>query len=148
MMKVLRSILLLLLTFAVLVSSTGMTLGMHLCAGEVNNFTLSGHSEPCPMEQKKETPPPCHSKGGQTAPMETPADDCCEDQTVHIQKVELLGSSGKTISAKLEFSFVALAVMARLFLFDLFSSKPAPFAEYSPPALTRNIPVLLQSFLI
>jgi hypothetical protein len=147
-MKLLRHILLLLLTFAVLVSSTGLSVGMHLCAGEISNFNLFGQSQPCPMEEQKEKLPPCHHMGGEAIPLESSASDCCEDQTLSVDKVDLLTSSSKALAATPDVALVAVVAVVWSYLFGLHQPFFSPISEYSPPSLARNIPVLVQSFLL
>lgn len=147
-MKLLRPILLLLLTFAVLVSSTGLSVGMHLCAGEISNFNLFGQSQPCPMEEQKEKLPPCHHKEGEAIPGENSAADCCEDETLNIDRVDLLTPSGKALVAAPDVALVAMVAVVWSHLLGLHQPVFTPKSDYSPPSLARNIPVLVQSFLI
>lgn len=69
-MKRLRSTLSIGFALLVLVSSSSFSIGLHLCAGEVQNIALFGKADGC---QKEKQLPPCHRH-------ETPA--CCQDQTV------------------------------------------------------------------
>jgi hypothetical protein len=147
-MKVLRPILLLLLTFTVLVSSTGMTVGMHLCAGEISHLNLFGTSEPCPMEQPRQKLPPCHHPEGEALPMESAA-GCCEDQILSVDQVDLLKPAGQSLAhAAPDLAFVAVVAAVWSYLFGLQQPVLLPVPVYAPPALARNIPVLVQSFLI
>ena len=147
-MKVLRSVLLLLLTLAVVVSSTGLTVGMHLCAGEINGFTLFGQAQHCPMEQQQQKLPACHHKNGEANPLEKSIAGCCEDQTLSVDKVDFLTSSGKALAASPDVSFVAVVAVVWSYLLGLPQPAFTPVSDYSPPTLARNIPVLVQSFLL
>jgi hypothetical protein len=148
-MKVLRSVMLLMLTFTVLVSSTGMTVGMHLCAGEISSLHIFGLWESCTMEQKQETLPPCHHQDEETLPLSDSLADCCEDQTLQVDQIDLLTSSGKNLAANApEIPFLTIVAHVWSYLFGLQQPALPPVPAYSPPALARNIPVLVQSFLL
>jgi hypothetical protein len=141
--------LLLLLTFAVVVSSTGLTLGMHLCAGEISHFALFGQSRPCPMDEPQEKLPPCHREDGEALPLEDAATACCENQTLTVDQVDLLKPFGKSLApAAPELTFVAVVAAVWSYLFGIQQPVIPHVPDYSPPALARNIPVLVQSFLI
>jgi hypothetical protein len=146
-MKLLRHLLLLLLTVAVLVSATGVTVGMHLCAGEINNFTLFGQAQPCPMEQKQEKLPPCHH--GDAAPTEESADGCCENQTVTVDRVDVAVEGKTAASAKMqEVKLLAVVQVALAHLLAIDKTGNFSPLSYSSPLIVRNIPVLVQSFLL
>lgn len=59
-MKRYRRILLLTLTLLLLVSSTGISVGLHVCGGEIRDLSFFGQEPSCPMEEKQEALPPCH----------------------------------------------------------------------------------------
>jgi hypothetical protein len=69
-MKVLRSISAVVLAILVLISSTSLMVGMHLCMGEVQNIAFFSKADGCVEEQSQ---PACHRHS--TAP-------CCDDETV------------------------------------------------------------------
>ena len=69
-MKAVRSISAIVLATLVLVSSTSLMIGLHLCMGEVRNIAVFSEAEGCEKEQNI---PPCHRHSS------TP---CCDDETV------------------------------------------------------------------
>ena len=69
-MKAFRSIAVILLALLVLVSSTSVMVGMHLCMGEVENISFFAKADGC---EKEKSLPPCHRD---TVP------PCCDDETI------------------------------------------------------------------
>lgn len=69
-MKASRSISAVILGLLVLVSSTSIMVGMHLCMGEIRNVALFAKAGGCEKEQRL---PPCHRHTNA---------QCCEDETV------------------------------------------------------------------
>ena len=69
-MKFLKTISIFTMAFLVLVSSSSFLVGIHWCAGEIQNMALLSKAEGCGMEKNL---PPCHKHV---------AAPCCEDQTI------------------------------------------------------------------
>ena len=143
-MKLYRQILLLTLTLLVLVSSTGMAVGMHICGGELRDITFFGAEAECPMEKEKEVIPPCH------APKQA-ADDkaCCEDHQVIVERLDVAAKHKDISVTKLQDLKLIAAVKAVVLQWFAPETdiKPA-YALYESPPLDRDIPVLVQSFLL
>ncbi|WP_299759133.1 hypothetical protein [uncultured Pontibacter sp.] len=145
-MNLYRQIILLTLTLLVLVSSTGMAVGMHICGGELRDITFFGAEADCLMDMDKpqENVPACH------APQQAAEDDaCCEDHQVIMERLDV-EAKHKTLSlTKLQdvrFTAVVKAVILQLFAPEA-DLKPQ-YALYESPPLARDIPVLVQSFLL
>ena len=79
-MKLFRSISVVLFAILVLVSSSSVMVGMHICKGDVKNIALFEKAESC---QKEKALPPCHKHM-------KPA--CCEDETVYHEGTDFKGS--------------------------------------------------------
>lgn len=143
-MKLYRQIILLTLTLLVLVSSTGMAVGMHICGGELRDVTFFGAEAECPMEKQKETVPACH------APKKAAEDKaCCEDHQVIVERLDVAAKHKILSLNKLQDIKLIAAVKAVILQFytsdtDLKST----FELYESPPLARDIPVLVQSFLL
>ncbi|MER2996704.1 HYC_CC_PP family protein [Pontibacter populi] len=142
-MKLYRQIVLLALTLLVFVSSTGISVGMHLCAGELQDIALFGSEADCPMEEQKDKQPACHK---------VPATDeaeCCDDHTLVFEHDDAASDSKSLILTKtLDLKFVA-AFKAVILQFFALEADPKPaYAFYEAPPLARDIPVLVQSFLL
>jgi hypothetical protein len=143
-MKLYRQIILLTLTLLVLVSSTGMAVGLHICGGELRDITFFGAEADCPMEKQKEELPPCHAPK-----QDADQDNCCENHQVIAERPDVAAKHKVLSLSKLQDIKLLAAVKAVVFHFfapevDL---KPA-YALYESPPLARDIPVLVQSFLI
>jgi hypothetical protein len=144
-MKLIRQLILLVLTFLVLVSSTGISVGMHLCGGELEDLSFFGNEVDCPMEQQKEKLPSCHKVPDSDAD----AKDCCHDHTLVFDHADATSDSKALLLSKaLDLKFVAAfkVVILQLFAPEL-DLKPR-YALYESPPLARDIPVLVQSFLL
>ncbi|WP_299826552.1 hypothetical protein [uncultured Pontibacter sp.] len=143
-MKLYRRIILLTLTLLVLVSSTGMAVGMHICDGELRDITFFGAEADCPMEKEKEVIPPCH------APKQD-ADDkaCCEDHQVIVERQDVAAKHKVLSLSKLQDLQLMAVVKAVVFQFYTSDKDLKPtYALYESPPLARDIPVLVQSFLL
>ena len=59
------------MAFLVLVSSSSFMVGIHWCAGEIQNMALLSKAEGCEMEKNL---PPCHKH--------IASEPCCEDEAI------------------------------------------------------------------
>ncbi|MBJ6120107.1 hypothetical protein JAO76_18020 [Pontibacter sp. BT310] len=142
-MKLLKRILLLTLALLVLVSSTGISVGMHLCSGELEDLAFFGAKADCPMEQEKETLPPCHQVPASAAA------ECCDDHTLVFEHDNATPDSKPLLLTKtLDLKFVAAFKVVILQFFTLEADPKPAYAFYEAPPLDRDIPVLVQSFLL
>jgi len=139
-MKLLRTIISLSLALMVLISSSSFVVNMHFCGGHVQSVSLIEDAAPCPMEVQI---PPCHKE------MVLKKSGCCEDTRVAFE--------GKDFSAKIQdFSLLAwqsINWMATLpMIMEVIQVHEAlsyyNHTPYKPPMVERDIPVLVQSFLI
>ncbi|TXK37887.1 hypothetical protein FVR03_14590 [Pontibacter qinzhouensis] len=141
-MKLFRQLLVLALTLLLLVSSTGISVGMHLCEGELHDISLFGGATACPMEQQKQKLPPCHAP-------DTNNDDCCDDQTFVFEQVgDVADTKAQLLQKQLDIKFIATVRVVLLQLFEQQMALKPTFAHYSSPPLVRDVPVLVQSFLL
>ena len=101
------------------------------------------------MEQKQQAPP-CHEQENGADHDDTATDmDCCDDNLVVVEGVDDALPAKNALSLKTP-DLPLLAVLQTAFLFLLpqeNAQQAAPYAYTSPP-LTRDITVLVQSFLI
>ena len=139
-MKFLKSIVSSMLALLVLVSSSSFMVNMHFCGGHVQSVSLIEEAAPCPMEVQL---PPCHKK------MATKKSGCCEDKHVAFE--------GKDFNAQVQdfsmFSLQAINWVATLpMIMEVIQFNEAltfsNHTPYKPPIVERDIPVLVQSFLI
>jgi hypothetical protein len=139
-MKFLKSIVSSILALMVLVSSSSFMVNMHFCGGHVQSVSLIEEADACPMEVQL---PPCHKK------MAIKKSGCCEDKQVtfegkdfntQIQDFSLLTSHFSNWAAIFPMIMEVIQVNEVL----AFSNH----TPYRPPIVQRDIPVLVQSFLI
>lgn len=144
-MKLYRRIILLTLTLLLLVSSTGISVGLHICGDEVQDLTFFGQQASCPMEEAQQQSPPCH----QTKQSKPDQQDCCQQ---HQLSVAPLGEADRhqpqalVKAAELKI-LAAVQVFLQHYLAPAASPAPA-YALYTSPPIARDIPVLVQSFLL
>ncbi len=135
-MKFLKTISVVSLTLLVLVSSSSFKLGIHLCAGNIQDVALFSELEKCAMEKKL---PPCHKHQ---------AEPCCDDETIiHEGDGFEVSFSDITISAApvldLEIPFVMVS--------EIIPDAPAAkimYRDYDPPLRSYDLTVTHQVFLI
>ena len=146
-MSLLRRTILLTLSLLVLMSSVGFSVGLHMCAGTLQNMAFFHKAEACPMEQKQEDIP-CH-KQDPSATTESSDGSCCEDSLVVMDDVENAVTSKVTVSLESpDLYMIAVIQTAFLFLLPQTDTPQVSTYSYLPPTLVRDIPVLVQSFLI
>ena len=146
-MKFYRQVILLTLTLLVLVSSTGMAVGLHICGGALRDITLFGAAADCPMEQEQQQKtPPCHATGDHDA---TDDEACCLDHEVVVERSDATsGHDTITLSKNIDIKFIAAVQAVILKLFAPEADIKPTFALYESPPIARDIPVLVQSFLL
>ena len=134
-MKAFRSISAIILALLVLVSSTSIMVGYHICMDEVQNIALFSKADGC---EKEKNLPPCHRHTN--AP-------CCDDETV-IHK-------GDDFKATIQPHVIAPASVDLALPLVLVSEiiPAAPFARmqyynYDPPLRSCDLTVAHQVFLI
>lgn len=143
----------LLLAFILLLSSTGLSLDLHYCQGDIKSFSLFGVAKSCCAKAEKSH---C-SKKKMTCHSSQPADEklsdlpgkCCSNKTIVVSPDM---DSQKVISKQLTETQIAF-VSAFLAVFytpqNLGLGKLIiPHLNYIPPLLDQDIPVLIQSFLL
>jgi len=137
----------LLMAFLMLVSSTGFSIDLHYCQGNLKSFSLLGEAKSCHEMAKakhcSKMKKACH------APKTTHCKkDCCSNKKIEIsadedaQKIQVEHLSLKQI--KFVTAFVKTFVLGDT---DL-SRQFIPHLNYKPPLLNRDIPILIQSFLL
>jgi hypothetical protein len=135
-MGILKTIFVYALAFLVLLSSSNFTVGIHLCAGKIQDLALFSAAEKCAMEQKL---PPCHKH--------LPA-PCCDDETIVHEGDGFEASFADTCTAAapaldLDAPVVVIAEII----------PDAPFSKisygcYDPPLRSYDLTVTHRTFLI
>ncbi len=130
-MVILRKIPAILMAMFILLLTAGFSLHKHQCTVMKKTITSVAHVKNCCGAEEKECP-----KG------------CCNDETTYIQLSSEI-SLPATIHDFTPEQFVAVVhscVLNGLFIQEVETS--ARYLNYKPPLLRRDIPVLVQSFLI
>ena len=130
-----------------LVSSTGISMDLHYCQGNLMGASFVGKAKSC---QDKEASLACHKKKkscqhSKEELSQSEKDACCQNRTVQVEADE----TDKNITSfsptdRQEFESVFVGIKGVTLIVNL-SSKYSP-QKYRPPPLTRNLPVLLQVF--
>lgn len=144
-MKLYRRLILLTLTLLLLVSSTGISVGLHVCGGEIRDLNFYGQEPSCPMEEKQQALPPCH----QTQETNDAKQDCCQQHRLSLPVLD--EASGHQPPALLKAPDLQLLAAVQVFLQHYLAPAAAAtpaYALYASPPIARDIPVLVQSFLL
>lgn len=139
-MKLLKPIVAASLALLVLVSSSSFMVNMHFCGGHMQSVSLIEVAKACAMEVQL---PPCHKK------MAVKKSGCCEDKHVafegkdfNTQIQDFSMSSGQAINWVATLPIIMEVIQVNEAL-EFSNHSP-----YKPPIVGRDIPVLVQSFLI
>lgn len=131
----------------VLLTSIGLNIDMHFCGGQLKNISFTGKAESC--HKNSMTDCPFHKK----MMAENGADNftsksCCSNQTAYFQAdlIEDIKPLDVVVTPQLQ-QFVTAFVLVFL-QNQVVETNPITFTAYSPPDISRDIPVLIQSFLI
>src|SRR5690554_1148910 len=137
-----RKISALLLSMLVLLGSTSFTINMHFCMEQVESITFSTDVQKCDMTTQ---PPPCHKGDDRSEENHKDVDGCCEDRINLVEGQDEFKTTGSVSMPSLQFFAFLYAVV-------FYSPNPPienySYQTYSPPVIERDIPVLVQSFLI
>ena len=132
------------LTMLMLASNSGVVFATHYCMGEVSdlNIGFSIEAQKCIMSSKEVICAEHIPKEGAVSPM-----DCCDDSYFQIQINDSYKNSIATVT-NLDAEFFVAFTLVYLNLCTYQPTVKADYADYSPPLLKQDIPVLFQSFLI
>ena len=133
-------------------TSMGFSIDMHYCQGELKSFSILGKAKGCHEGLTKVVDCPIHGK------MVVPEDtlqgcnmdqkDCCQNKTIYIQSEQdlVLQKSQFTSSKHFQQFLVAHVEVFIKEYIDIEST--LVLVNYRPPLISRDIPVLTQSFLL
>jgi hypothetical protein len=135
-MKAVRSIAVIMLAMLVLVSSTSVMVGMHLCMGEIENIAFFSKADGC---EKEKSLPPCHRD---TTP------PCCDDETVILKSDDFKTSTTKSQVVVLASNDIPQPLVV---LAEIIPATPIAsfrYYQYDPPLRTPDLTVEHRVFLI
>lgn len=137
------------LAFLMFFTSVGLSVDMHFCQGNFKSFSLIGKAKNCHELAKTST---CkHHKNPiqeEETCDKTAKKDCCENRTVTLNadQDQQIQTVDFTLTKEVK-QFVTAYVYA-FYQNKLTKDETIPFALYRPPLIKRDIPILIQSFLI
>ena len=142
----------LMMAMLMLLSSTGFSMDLHFCQGQLKSFSLFGKAKSCHEQaekshclKKKKT---CHISLSNQDKTGECKKNCCSNKTVKIE-------SNKEVKNIETIEFTAFQVKFLTAFTQLYLLKKSeqnktiiPYLNYIPPLLNKDIPVLIQSFLL
>ncbi len=139
------------LAFLMFFTSAGFSIDMHFCQGDFKSFSLIGKAKNC--HELAQTSTCKHHKVSIQEEEEEDCDktekkDCCENRTATLDsdQDQQIQTIDFTLTKEVK-QFVTAYIYA--FYQDKLTKKEViPFALYRPPLIKRDIPVLIQSFLL
>lgn len=129
------------MAFVVLFSTLSFSVNKHYCGEMLFSKTLFFQAQDCGMQQMYV----CGDDN--TSSQSVKNNGCCHNETLLIKGQNL---EQKAITAtNLDIQKIAVIPNFNILSFeDIYQKKPTFYKNYSPPLLVKNIPVLVQSFLI
>lgn len=138
------------LSFLVLLSSTGYSITAHLCHGKAVSYSLLGKPGGCGSGEEKAPGEHClHDPApAQEDCLHLQPGQCCVDQSQFFKNNSPAVPSTPTTAlfpaVCLHVDFPALAAQVQYFETALLP----PFSNYHPPVCSRDLPVLFRTFRI
>ncbi len=136
------------LAVLILFTSISISVDLHYCRGQLKSFNLMGKAkschevanpESCPHHVAIKTPRPsphCLEKEG-----------CCSNAIFHVQLLQDIPQMGKDFEEKGTCPFILKpSILTASDKQEFFPVIPYQF--YKPPLIYRDIPILVQSFLL
>jgi len=140
----------LLMAILLLTSSVSFAVDMHFCKGELKSISFWGKAPSCHEQAAAKITCPHHRKlmaeKGEAALEKS---NCCDNHTVQVEADhERQTPTAAELELNLSLQYFLMAYTARLLPAEDIARTPAPYQNYKPPLIPRDIPVLTQSFLL
>lgn len=139
------------LALLILMTSVGWVVDMHYCAGQLKSVSWLGKAKSCHEQAQASTSKSCpHHQMMLEQDEASSSDDggCCENRTVYLhadQDTDALAS--QFVLEKQAQQFLVAFIVT--FSPTLTRGRDVPtYTHYTPPLIPRDIPVLVQSFLL
>lgn len=141
-----------LLAFLMLLTSVGFAVDMHYCQGQLKSVSLFSKAKPCHEKTAKAPMKKCphHQKMmAQEGDSSFDIKDCCSNQTFHFQfdQDQEIPTADLMLSKDSQQFIIAYLAVFLTNYFNIESDSPS-FTQYKPPLILKDIPVLIQSFLL
>ncbi len=143
----------LLMACLTLITSTGFAADMHYCQGELKHFSLFGEAKSCHeinanKHCKSTTKTTCHSTPKENAQAPSCQKDCCNNEAAFLSLdtdvVDVSVDKTEPISTQ----WMAVISTPQFTLPPMFYYSFKHHQNYKSPLLKRDIPLLVQSFLL
>ncbi len=120
--------------------------GVHFCGGELKSMALFGKAQPCAhAAHDGEDVPACHSSKSE----ESDSKGCCDDREYLMEALDITTTVDQYWNGFNTQLQIIVPPLVELGSWAQVEPKVDPaYLNYKPPLIRRNIPVLIQSFLI
>jgi hypothetical protein len=123
----------------VLIASMGVTINLHLCAGQVKSVAFFTKAQPCQDLQKSCDDARHHLK----------SNGCCEEESIALKGNETNAEVKTPTSLSPSFNLLVVILPVLYYFTGIDYSIATPrYAHYKPPLIKRDITILVQSFQI
>jgi hypothetical protein len=137
-MKIFRTLSAISLALLVLLSSTSFMVGLHICAGNVQDVKLFTKADVCAMEKQL---PPCHKQMHRTS-------SCCDDEAIVHTGEDFNASVSDITLSPFFFTYSAPAILVIAEIIPSVEITPKAYYPYDPPLRSHDRTVDLQVFNI
>ena len=122
-------------------TSIGMTINMHFCGGSLRSISLLEGSDSCCSATAK-------SCGNFENLSESDGKKCCDNQSIEIQSDDDLIIDQLQALSDIKVLDVFITNFDALDNLNISVYDAADFAHYRPPLISKDIPVLFETFLL
>lgn len=132
-------------------TSPGFAIDKHFCQGELKDIRLFGKAKSCHEAEQAEHKPACpfHPKLQENSATSTLDEkDCCTNQATYVVSGEKTSELASTKSAAHSVTLLYAILPVDKTPLPEISYSSLHYLNYKPPLLNRDIPVLVQSFLL
>ncbi len=139
----------LMLAILMFCTSAGFSLDIHYCQGKAKTFSVFGSAKGCSALET--TRVAClHQRGvsARLAPVAMERKGCCENRHFLFQSHQAQVTPATQIVRSPSLDQSAILDVANVFRSIVVGAQIIDFCRYEPPPLLRDIPVLMQVFLL
>ena len=132
-------------------TSVGFAADVHFCQGKFKSLSFIGKAKNCHEKASTSTMKNCpnHQKMmRQNQACSKKDDNCCDNKTVLLKNDLEKIKPASQLEINFEFQKFAVAFIAAFFKPLYFEEQPSSYNPYRAPIISRDIPVLNQSFLL
>ena len=145
----------LMLAFLMLATSSGLSIDFHFCKGTLKSFNAFGKAQPCHVAKMQEQHctkgKSCcskHKKAPVVVKKTACTKGCCKNKTIDFPSEKDIVKAPATDLSSLQSAFIIAFGQAFWELDVDIPNLLIPHQNYTPPKLNRDVPLLVQSFLL